>query len=520
MHYSIIKRMIIKNDTDIMENMKFSSKLSHAVLTVDKMADADQLTIADLISSGHAGAQLMEEAGLAVVREITKNFEGRRAVILCGPGNNGGDGFVVARHLKEAGLKVKVALLGSVNNLKDDALHMQNLWGDQIEALNPDALKDQDIIVDAIFGTGLSKEITGIVYDTLRKANDLAAHKIAVDIPSGIKGDTGEILGIAFKADQTVTFCRKKPAHLLYPGKQYCGEIMVSDIGINARTIEQVSPDIFENDPDLWINDFPVHAPTIHKYQRGHAVIVSGGMTHTGASRLAATAALRIGAGLVSISSPEDALAVHAAHLTAVMIRKRDQIIEDLKDPRLNAWCIGPAAGLGIKTRKNVLQILRAEKKTVLDADALTVFEQGPLELFDAINLIEKNNCVLTPHSGEFARLFPNLKQLDKISAAGAAAKLSGAVVIYKGADSVIAAPDGRTVISNNAPATLATAGSGDVLAGLVCGLMAQNMPPFEASCAAVWIQAQCANEIGVGLISEDLPSCIPLIMKQLFEKY
>jgi NAD(P)H-hydrate epimerase len=219
---------------------------------------------------------------------------------------------------------------------------------------------------------------------------------------------------------------------------------------------------------------------------------------------------------LVSVSSPDDALAIHGAHLTAIMIRKLNDIQTDLKDDRMNAWCIGPAAGVTKRTRKNVIDLIRSGKKVVADADGLSVFEDKPLELFNAINSIDNVNCVLTPHSGEFVRLFPYLKILDKITATRSAAKLSGAVVINKGADTVISAPDGRTVISNNAPATLATAGTGDVLAGLVTGLQAQNMSSFDAACAAVWIHCECANAFGVGLISEDLEKKIPEILTDL----
>ena len=401
----------------------------------------------------------MEEAGLCVVREITKNCSGSDVLVLCGPGNNGGDGFVIARHLKEAAWNVKVALLGAVESLQGDAYYMAKKWGGEILPLNKDVVQNQNVIVDAIFGTGLSKDVSGIVKETLEAANQSKAVKIAVDIPSGIKGDTGEVLGIAFRADKTVTFCRMKPAHILYPGKEFCGELIITDIGISDRVVAEVSPDIFINSPRLWKKNFPQPSGGGHKYNRGHAVIVSGDSIHTGACRLAAVAAQRIGAGLVSVSSPEDALLVHAAHLTSIMIKRRSSIVDDLTDQRLNAWCIGPAAGLTNETKQNVLDILKADKKVVLDADALSVFENAPRELFDVIKSSENDECVLTPHGGEFARLFPYLKKLDKITAARSAAELSGAVIIFKGPDTVIAAPDGRAVISNNAPPTLATSG-------------------------------------------------------------
>lgn len=488
----------------------------HCILSTDQMKAVDQLAIDDLMKQNKSGAELMEAAGLSVVRAITANYDGSNVLVLCGPGNNGGDGFVVARHLKRMSFNVQVALLGDLDNLQGDALRMAKMWESDIPPISSDLLTGQDIIVDAIFGTGLSKEITGALKDTLEAANESTAHKIAVDIPSGVKGDTGELLGAAFRADKTITFSRKKPAHFLYPGKALCGDIVVANIGISDQTVNDVEPDIYCNDPELWNNSLPVFDASTHKYHKGHAVVVSGNMIQTGASRMAAMAALRIGAGLVSVSSPEDALQTHAAHLTAVMLRRREELIKDLQDDRLNAWCIGPGTGLNDVTKKNVLKIIAAGKRIVLDADALTVFERGPLELFELINSTAASECVLTPHAGEFSRIFPYLKKLDKVTAAKNAAKLSGSVIIYKGADTVIASPDGRCVISDNATPRLATAGSGDVLAGILTGLLAQGMPIYEAACAAVWIHSECGDMFGDGLIAEDLPALIPVVLKRL----
>ena len=488
----------------------------NCILSVSQMARADQLAIADLHKQGRGGADLMEAAGRAVSRDIIKNCAGSKALILCGPGNNGGDGFVIARHLKDTAWTVQVALLGAIDSLQGDAYHMAKRWNGKVEPLTADVVADQDVIVDAIFGTGLSKEIKNDVKAVIERSNDTKAAKIAVDIPSGIKGDTGEVLGVAFQADKTVTFCRMKPAHLLYPGRGYCGDVIVADIGISNRTVDAVQPDIFLNMPSLWGRHFPIIQKNAHKYDKGHAVVVSGDSIHTGACRLAAMASLRIGAGLVSVSSPEDALSIHASHLTAVMIKRREQLNEDLADSRLNVWCIGPGAGLTVETKKNVLSIINAGKNAIFDADALSVFEDNPRQLYDAIQSRVDEQYVLTPHAGEFGRIFPYLKKLDKITATRNAAKLSKAVVIYKGADTVIASPDGRTCISNNGPASLDTAGTGDVLAGVVTGLMAQNMPAYEAACAGVWIHGECANEFGAGLVSEDLQGLIPRVLKRL----
>ena len=493
------------------------NKIDHCILSTAQMGEADRITISDLEKNGGSGADLMEAAGLSVVREITKNCNGSKVLVLCGPGNNGGDGFVIARLLKEAAWKVDIALLGEIKNLTGDAKKMSLSWDGTVLPLDEEAIGDHDVIIDAVFGTGLSKDINGELGVVLNNTNQSNAYKIAVDIPSGVKGDTGEVLGTAFKADMTVTFCRPKLGHFLFPGKAFCGEVIVTDIGISERTIKDTDPHIFHNHPDLWLDKLPRPTSNYHKYNRGHAVVVSGDMIHTGASRLAAKAALRVGAGLVSVSSPSDALSTHAAHLTSVMIKRRSEIISDLEDDRSNAWCIGPAAGVDITTRKNVLEIIRAGKKVVVDADAITVFGEGPLELFEAINANEKSQCVLTPHVGEFAKLFPYLHKLDKITATQNAAKLAGAVIIYKGPDTVIASPDGQIVISTNGPATLATAGSGDVLSGLITGLLAQEMPIFEAACAANWIHGECAIDFGYGLISEDLIEKIPKILSQLF---
>ena len=486
----------------------------HCILSTDQMDKVDQSSIDELKKLGKTGAELMEAAGLSVVRTITSDCNGQNVLVLCGPGNNGGDGFVVGHHLQKMSFNVEVALLCELADLKGDALTMANRWVGGVVPISPEILSGKDIIVDAIFGTGLSKEINGHLKETLEAANEIKAHKISIDIPSGVKGDTGEVLGVAFKADKTITFSRKKPAHLLYPGKALCGDILVAEIGVPDQIVNDIGPDIFCNNPELWNKFIPRFEGSIHKYQKGHAVVVSGNMIQTGASRMAAMAALRIGAGLVSVSSPEDALQTHAAHLTGIMIRRREQLTKDLQDDRLNVWCIGPAAGVNDITKKNVLKIVKSGRKVVLDADALTVFEGGPLELFEAINSTAKSECVLTPHAGEFARIFPYLKKLDKITAAKNAAKLSGAVLIYKGADTVIASPDGRCVISDNAMPTLATAGSGDVLAGILTGFLAQNMPVFEAACAAVWIHSECGKLFGEGLIAEDLPGLIPQVLE------
>lgn len=477
----------------------------YALLETDEMGRADRMTIQD----GIAGKELMEAAGLSIVRLIVEKYDQGPAMILCGTGNNGGDGFVIARHLKEAGWPVEVALLGEVSALKGDAALMADRWDGPVVKLSSDILQNQTLVVDGIFGAGLCRSLEGEVAAVIEKVNAMKAVRVAVDVPSGIMGDSGQVAGVAFEAHMTVTFFRRKPAHLLYPGRKVCGEVYVTDIGISDRVLGDINPACHVNHPDVWKASYPVLQPDGHKYDRGHAVVVSGDGAHGGAARLAAKAALRMGAGLTTVLCPQGAVAAHAAQLNAVMIRDFSEFDMSLADERLNVWCLGPANGVTAQTRDRVLSVLNAGRSVVLDADGLSVFEDNPQDLFDGLN----SNCVLTPHGGEFARLFPEFAAQDKLSAARAAAALCGAVVLYKGADTVVAEPGGRAVISENAPPTLATAGSGDVLAGMITGLLAQGMPAFEAACAAVWCHGEAARKFGPGLISEDIESLLPSVI-------
>jgi len=482
------------------------------------MARADQMTI----RSGIAGADLMNAAGLAVARHIIHRYSRVKTLVLCGPGNNGGDGFVIARLLCEAGWDVDLAQLGGA--VSGDAALMADRWDGAILPLADDVADGYRLVVDALFGTGLSRPVTGAVAGIIDRINSRDVRLVAVDIPSGIKGDSGQISGTAFRADSTVTFFRRQPGHLLYPGKEYCGDIEVADIGIPARVIGEIEPETWRNDPALWGKSFPCKKADSHKYDYGHAVVVSGGPAHGGAARLAARAALRTGAGLVSVACPDEAVLPHAAQLTAVMIKAfsgKDDIGQLLADRRLNGWCIGPGAGVTARTKFRVRQILAARRPCVIDADGLTVFSDDPQKLFTAI---EKSGQIplLTPHGGEFSRLFPDLGQgrpdYDKLASTRKAAQRAGAVIIHKGPDTVIAAPDGRAIINDNAPATLATAGSGDVLAGLCLGLLVQGMAPFEAASAAVWVHGAAAEAFGPGLISEDIEGRVPDILRYIEE--
>ena len=479
-----------------------------ALLDVRRMSDADRITVA----SGTSANELMDNAGKSVAREIQRRWSVRPVIVLCGPGNNGGDGFAAARQLSEAGWPVRVALLGLRDHLAGAALHHAEQWHGSFERLTPSVLDGAELVVDAIFGAGLSRALEGSAEETLIAAARKKSPIVAIDVPSGLMGDTGEVLG-AVASVLTVTFFRKKPGHLLLPGRLLCGEVVVADIGIPTSVLEQIEPDTFENDPMLWISSLPRPTEGGNKYTRGHALI-SGGYPMTGAARMAARAAARAGAGLTTIAVSSIALPVYAAALTSIMVQPL-AVPEDfvclLDDQRYSALLIGPGAGTGEETRARVLAMLATGRPTLLDADAITAFADDPSTLEQAIT----GPCVLTPHDGEFRRLFD--PSGDKLVRARAAARRSGAVIVLKGSDSVITAPDGRAVINSNAPPSLATAGSGDVLSGILLGLLAQGMEPFLAAAAAVWLHGSAAAEFGPGLIAEDLTDLLPGVFRRLY---
>ncbi len=479
------------------------------LLSVQQMYDADRAAMA----AGISGEVLMEAAGREIARAILERFGPRPTTVLCGPGNNGGDGFVIARLLKKAGAKVSLALLGERAKLRGDAAVMAKRWRGRVAPMENEVLDGAALVVDAIFGAGLARPVTGRAKTVLAAARARELPIIAVDTPSGLHGDSGQVLGFAPQAAMTVTFFRPKSGHLLHPGRGLCGELRVVDIGIPDRVLKQIQPRTWINQPAIWLPCWPPLSPEGHKYSRGHALVLSGGVGKTGAARLAAMAALRVGAGLVTVASPHAAVPENAAHLTAVMINSwRDSagFRRLLSDPRRNAVCLGPGAGVGKRLRDNVLAALDLGKAVVLDADAITAFANARKALFRKLH----GNCILTPHRGEFGRLFKNLD--DKLRGTRRAAVDCGAVVLLKGPDTVIAAPDGRAVINANAPADLATAGSGDVLAGFCTGLLAQGVPAFEAAAAACWLHGAAATNFGPGLIAEDLPRMLPAVLTNL----
>ena len=495
------------------------------LLTPAEMSRADRFAI----SAGTPGIALMERAGLAVADEAARLTKSRgRVAVLCGPGGNGGDGFVAARLLGMRGYAVELGLLGRRDALKGDpTLAAARYQGPVLDAAAID-LGPADCVIDALVGAGLARDIDGEAKAIIERVNDFGragGRVLAVDVPSGIDGETGKICGAAVEASASVTFFRLKPGHLLEPGRARAGEIRLADIGIPEAALAPIGPQAFVNAPAVWGEALPRPNAASHKYARGAVLVLSGSGHHTGAARLAARAALRAGAGIVSVASPPDAVAVNSAHLTAVMVAPFANAREFealLADERRRAIALGPGAGVGPTLRKLVAAALTrpAEQRTiVLDADALTSFAGDAARLG---RLIQRggHQAVITPHEGEFMKLFEGAPDVrlddDKLTRARAAARLMGAVVLIKGADTVVAAPDGRATIGWDLPPWLATAGSGDVLSGLVAGLAAQGMGAFEAASAAVWLHGACGRALGPGLIAEDLPETLPGVLRAL----
>ncbi|NVO55651.1 NAD(P)H-hydrate dehydratase [Rhodobacteraceae bacterium B1Z28] len=520
------------------------------LLTAAQMRAIEQAAI----ESGQVtGLELMERAGQGVVEAIFEEWPelsktSGRAVVLCGPGNNGGDGFVVARLLKEWGWEVQVYLYGDPDKLPPDARANCERWRKigAIEGSNPvvDELRQGkfDIVVDAVFGTELSRPLSGDA-----KAFCLEMFKVgidvAIDVPSGFCSDSGKFLDEETSfydgpegVELIVTFERKRLGHELGLLADQAGTLRVKEIGISDfvpsfrrdYSIQYETGNFRWHAAGKYASDLRTNKPT-HKYSHGHALVLSGGSGKTGAARLAARGALRIGAGLVTLGVPPAAQMEVASHVTAIMLQRVEDasaLTEVLKDERLNALCLGP--GLGAQRAYDLVPVaLAVGRKTVLDADALSAFANDPAALFDLLH----ENCVLTPHGGEFMRLFPDIAEklaavpikgpaYSKVDATREAAKRAGCTVLFKGPDTVIAAPDGRCSINSahyeRAAPWLATAGSGDVLAGFITGLLARGFAPMQAAETAAWLHVECARSFGPGLIAEDLPEQLPDVFKQL----
>lgn len=465
-------------------------------------------------AAAKAGAptlSLMENAGRAVAETLAARFSMRPTAVLCGPGNNGGDGWVAARVLKERGWPTWVVTLVPRETLKGDAAAAAATWDGEVFAA-ADAARAPELIVDALFGAGLSRPLDG---DAARLATAYPnAVVVAVDVPSGVDGDTGKALSNAhFRAALTVTFVRKKPAHVLEPSRSWCGRVVVADIGAGDDLVAAQKVALLENDPALWRASFPWPGAEAHKHARGSVMVATGGVARTGAGRLAARGALRAGAGLVTVLSPLDALQENAAQLTAIMVRKMGDPAA-YADAVQSASCavIGPAFGVSAAHRANLDAALSAKDRCplVLDADAITLL--APL----SPNVLTPRD-VITPHVGEFRRAFPGVLEgaATRIDAARIAAKHAGCVVLLKGPDTVIAESGGRAIVNTTGSPFLATAGSGDVLAGVIAGLIGQGMASFEAAAAGAWLHGR-AGEAGPGLIAEDIPENLPAVLNAL----
>lgn len=467
------------------------SDAARPLLTAGEMRAAE----AEYFARGHDSFALMRTAAGAVAAEALRMLAAPgRVLVLAGPGNNGGDGWIVARLLQAAGHRVRVEALAAP--LTPDARRAAEEFA-ATDSEAPDWLEDADLIVDALFGTGLQRPLEGRAAELVERANRSGRPILSVDIPSGIDSDTGNVLGAAIRATATVSFHTAKPGHLLLPGRQHCGRLLVADIGLPSPR----HPNLWQNGPGFWA--LPMPEADTHKYARGGLLVWSGPELQTGAARLSALAGLRVGAGAVTLAGDAAALRVQAAHVTAVMLAEADaqQFGRLLAGPKLRAACVGPGAGPASRCVAGAA--LQSGKAVLLDADALTAFADDPAHLARLVRRHDRP-VVLTPHEGEFARLFPGLEG-SRLQRAREAARQSGAVVVLKGADGCIAAPDGRAAINANAPPWLATAGSGDVLSGLIAGLLAQGLPGFEAAAAGCWLHGELGTALGPGLIAEDL---------------
>jgi NAD(P)H-hydrate epimerase len=487
--------------------------MSWEILSNEQMAAADRITI----ESGTAGAVLMQNAAQAAVDIIQERYSPQKVKILCGPGNNGGDGFVIAKILKKLKWDVSVYGLVSKKQLKGDALNAASAYDDKVYEFSDLKISEDDLIIDAVFGTGFSGEFKEPASEIFEALSEISPDVIAIDIPSGVNGSTGAACRFAVNACLTITFCRKKFGHVLLPGKQHSHEVIVCDIAIPDEAVMEAGFDAFENNPEIFESYLGGKEMGGHKYSAGHAVVF-GGAVMTGAALMAADAALHMGAGLCTIAGNASSADVYRSYKPNIMyepIAHFEDFPAHLEDERRNVFLIGPGAGLDEPEdlKRAVLESLaRAQdRQCILDADALSVFSDNPVQLFKALG----PNCVLTPHEGEFKKLFPDLKG-DKFSRARAACDESGAVIVLKGSDTVICAPDEKySVINNNAPPALATAGSGDVLAGMILGLMARGIPAYMAACAGVFLHGECGNHYGIGLTAPDIINKIPEVLRE-----
>lgn len=482
---------------------------ANEILTVEQTRAADRAAEAH----GVASLTLLQNAGAAVANAVAQRFRPQPVLVLCGPGLNGGDGYVAARILAEQGFPVRI--MAPSEPAGGDAAIARAAWPGPVEPLRVD-LGEAGLVIDALFGAGLSRPLDPLAVSVLEACEARGLPIIAVDLPSGLPGDAARPLGYAPHCRMTVTFHRKKPAHVLFPSRSLCGEVIVADIGVP----EAASPPsrLWENAPALWLERFPWPAEDAHKHARGRLAVVSGAVSSTGAARMAARAGLRAGAGLVKLFCPFDAVSLNAGRLEAVMLQgfDGDQELGEAA-AAFDAVIIGPAAGVTDATVANLFALAKTGAALVVDADALSVFRDEPSELFAVLD----RDDVLTPHAGEFERVFPGLlgSTPNRIAAVRAAAAKAEAVVLLKGPDTVVAAPDGRAVVNTTTSRWLATAGSGDVLAGIIGALLVQGMNSFDAAATGVWLHGAAGALAGPGLIAEDLTELLPQVLRELYEQ-
>lgn len=487
----------------------------HEVLTVQQIYAADKAAS----DSGIDTYDLMEAAGRGVAEAVIRLMPARPVSVLCGPGNNGGDGFVAARHLRAMGREVRLFLLGGSDTLKGDAARAFKAWDDEVLSLSEDALDDAGIVIDALFGAGLSRPLDDVPAALAQIAAERKIPVVAVDVPSGLDGDRAASKddGPVFKAAVTVTFFRKKPAHVLLPGAALCGEVIVHDIGIPASVLAGINPASRENTPDFWRESLPRPDMNAHKHSRGRLAVISGDAFMTGAARLSARAGQRMGAGFVTLFGDEGATRINAAHETSIVLNCAErgaEMLDAVKQYEPAATIIGPGAAPDGETRAMTLGLVETGAPVLIDAGALSAFKGETRAFYEALH----DKAVLTPHGGEFERAFPKEAKsgASKIVRARSAAKRSGAVVLIKGPDTVIARPDGLVVINTMSSPFLASAGTGDVLSGMIGGLLAQGMDPFAAACAGAWLHGRTGQGIGPGLIAEDLINALPKVMRAM----
>ena len=494
------------------------------------LLDARQMTAADAaaIRSGTDGFELMRRAGEALADAAARELAaagGGPVTVCAGPGNNGGDGAVVAALMAAGGADVALVRVGGARAGSDAARAFGAWTGPTLETSGgAERVGSSALAVDALLGAGLSRAPDGDFAALIGAMNGSGARTLAADLPSGLDGNAHVAPGPVVRADATVTFVRYKPAHLLEPGRSLCGRLELADIGMPDAALDGLGVDAWANVPALWRASIRPPAVGGHKFGRGHVLVRAGGPSTGGAARLAASAALGCGAGLVTLACPGSATLVNAAHLDAVMLARADDVDAWralLGDARVGTLLLGPGNGSDAATADAVIASLGAGRDCVLDADALTAHAAEPTALFDAIRAAS-GSAVLTPHEGEFARLFGTAEAAgavggpSKLHRARAAARLSGATVVLKGPDTVVAAPDGRASVGVNAPPWLATAGSGDVLAGTVAALLAQGTPAFEAASAAVWLHGDAGARLGWPTTAEALAPAVGDALRRL----